>query len=159
MSWLLESNLYLANSSFLSFGQLPQLAARSQEDHSASTWVSSGAGGQELTTGLESSCHLPVVLSPCSSTGCPRQLGCPQQGSWGVWSWIPAPLGPGAQPRELGWLHLLPGVGVAWSSGRWYRPSKWAVICSKVLPLVSGTQNKVKRTPQMQKAEASQKAP
>lgn len=57
MSWLLESNLYLANSSFLSFGQLPQLAARSQEDHSASTWVSSGAGGQELTTGLESSCH------------------------------------------------------------------------------------------------------
>lgn len=38
-------------------------------------------------------------------------------------------------------------------------PSKWAVICSKVFPLVSGTQDKVKRTLKMQKAEASQKAP
>lgn len=40
-----------------------------------------------------------------------------------------------------------------------HRPSKCAVICSKVFPLVSGTQHKVKRTLRMQKAEASQKAP
>lgn len=40
-----------------------------------------------------------------------------------------------------------------------HRPSKWAVICSKVFPLVSGTQHTVKRTLPTQKAEASQKAP
>lgn len=40
-----------------------------------------------------------------------------------------------------------------------HRPSKRAVICSRVLPLVSGTEVTVKRTLRTQKAAVSQKAP
>lgn len=75
----------------------------------------------------------------------------------GLCSWILAPLGQAGglwasvQLGVTGLLHpLVSGC---------HRPSKWAVICSRVFPLVSGTQNKVKRTLKMQKAEASQKAP
>lgn len=94
-----------------------------------------------------------VGLQGAEQEGGPRGGGCRR-----LRSWLLAP-GALAEARLQVAGRLCPLRSPNCPGRDAHRPSKWAVICSKVFPLVSGTQSPVNSTPPAQKAEASQKAP